>query len=215
LLQRGDVLFNRTNSADLVGKTAVYEETDDRYSFASYLIRVRTVEPVSPWWLTWCIISPIGRSWLRLVLGHTAGQANVNGTKLACYTIALAPAREQVAIVEAVQEKLSQIDALEAEVDRGLARAARLRQSILKAAFEGKLVPQDPADEPALALLGRLKAMRAWAAASADGNGDESVPRSKRRMRKSPAAPKTDGPTLFDAAGSADRPRPARRNSKL
>lgn len=157
LLERGDVLFNRTNSAELVGKTAVFEPTTDgRYSLASYLIRVRAVAGCSPRWLTWCVISPLGRRWLRSVLSHTAGQANVNGTKLAEYVIPLPPAAEQAAIVDGVNEKLSQIDGLEAEIVLGLARAARLRQAILKAAFEGKLVPQDPADEPASALLARI-----------------------------------------------------------
>jgi type I restriction enzyme S subunit len=158
LLERGDILFNRTNSAELVGKTAVFEPpTPGPYSLASYLIRVRMVEGCSPWWLTWCVISPLGRRWLRGVLSHTAGQANVNGTKLAEYTIPLPPLAEQAAIVEAVNEKLSQIDGLESEIECGLARASRLRQSILKAAFEGRLVPQDPADEPASVLLERIR----------------------------------------------------------
>jgi type I restriction enzyme, S subunit len=56
-----------------------------------------------------------------------------------------------------VKEKLSLIDALTLEVQRGLVRASRLRQAILKAAFEGKLVPQDPADEPTSTLLERIK----------------------------------------------------------
>jgi type I restriction enzyme S subunit len=161
LLQPGDILFNRTNSAELVGKTAVFERMDRAYSCASYLIRVRTMDGCSPWWLTWCIISPLGRQWIWTVLSHTAGQANVNGTKLSEYTVPLAPRMEQSAIIEVVTEKLSQIDAMEAEVGRGLARAARLRQAILKAAFEGKLVPQDPADEPAAVLLARIAVDRA------------------------------------------------------
>ncbi len=177
LLARGDMLFNRTNSAELVGKTAVFERNDDLpYSLASYLIRIRAVEGCSPWWLTWCIISPFGRRWLRDVLSHTAGQANVNGTKLANYVIPIPPDQEQSAIVEAVHEKVSLIDALEAEVVRGLSRASRLRQAILKAAFEGRLVPQDPDDEPASVLLDRIRAEAAAA---------ESKPKPKARSKTS------------------------------
>lgn len=177
LLEPGDILFNRTNSAELVGKTAVFEPTIDApMSLASYLIRVRSIDSCSPWWVTWCIISPLGHQWLRRVLTHTAGQANVNGTKLGNYVIPLPPAREQAAIIDLVSEKLSQIDALEAEVTRGLARAARLRQAILKAAFEGKLVPQDPADEPASNLLKRLQAAAEMEGAPVKGRRKPGLP---------------------------------------
>jgi type I restriction enzyme S subunit len=74
--------------------------------------------------------------------------------------VPLPPLAEQEQIVALVEERLSQIDSAEKTIDAELIRSKRLRQSILKRAFEGRLVPQDPKDEPASVLLERIKASR-------------------------------------------------------
>jgi type I restriction enzyme S subunit len=70
--------------------------------------------------------------------------------------IPLPPLTEQHRIVAEVERRLSVVAEVEAAVDTNLARAERLRQAILKRAFEGQLVPQDPDDEPASALLEQI-----------------------------------------------------------
>jgi type I restriction enzyme S subunit len=64
-------------------------------------------------------------------------------------------------MVAQIERHFSLIDAAERTIGRSLEQADRLRQSILKRAFEGRLVPQDPSDEPAEKLLERIKAERA------------------------------------------------------
>ena len=71
--------------------------------------------------------------------------------------IALPSMQEQQQIVSEIDRRFSIIDSIEKTIDQSLIEASRLRQSILKRAFEGKLVPQDPRDEPANILLERIK----------------------------------------------------------
>jgi hypothetical protein len=85
----------------------------------------------------------------------------------------LPPLAEQHRIVAEVDRLLSTADETEQALRAQLARAARLRQAVLKRAFEGKLVPQDPTDEPASALLARLRSQK-----PADPKG---TPRARRR----------------------------------
>ena len=75
--------------------------------------------------------------------------------------VPLPPTSEQDTIVAEVDRRISLADAAERAVENGLAKAKRLRQAILKRAFEGKLVPQDPSEEPASVLLERIRAARA------------------------------------------------------
>ena len=87
----------------------------------------------------------------------TAGQVNLSLTASRGVLIPVPPLAEQHAIVAEVERRLSVVDRTESQITIELKRAARLRQSILKRAFEGKLVPQDPNDEPASVLLERMR----------------------------------------------------------
>jgi len=162
LLQDGDVLFNRTNSAELVGKTAVYKNYHPKAAFASYLIRVRPIELFyNSDLLSFFINSFYGRKYIASVVSQQVGQANVNGTKLSFMPIPFPPPAEQQKICEEIESRLSMADDVEKATEQSLNQSERLRQSILKQAFAGKLVPQDLNDEPAEKLLERIKAKRA------------------------------------------------------
>lgn len=86
---------------------------------------------------------------------------NVSQDKIKSVVFPLPPIAEQQWIVEGASERLSQINAAETAIEHDLLRASRLRQSILKQDFKGRLVPQDPKDEPASVLLERLRVSRA------------------------------------------------------
>ena len=180
ILSHGDLLFNRTNSAKLVGKSAVYKDRHPQACFASYLIRVSFLSEISSDYVCIFINSRHGRAYIAQVRSQQVGQANVNGTKLAAMTIPLSPLAEQRRIVAEVERRLSVIQQAESTVETNLIRAERLRQSILKQAFSGKLVPQDPNDEPASVLLERIRAERAAAQTKS-----KTKKRAKRRRAKS------------------------------
>lgn len=160
-LQDGDLLFNRTNSPELVGKTAVYRSQISPCSFASYLISVRFSGGYIPELASAFINSAYGKRWIKSVVVQQVGQANVNGSKLSALAVPVPPFEEQQEVISALHTQTSEIVDQLKSVEMSLKQSNAQRQNILRAAFSGQLVPQDPADEPASVLLERIRAERA------------------------------------------------------
>lgn len=159
-LLAGDVLFNRTNSPELVGKTAVYKGERPAI-YAGYLIRVRCSADLLPDYLNYCLNSPAGRDYCWQVKSDAISQSNINARKLAAFQFELPPIEEQAAIVRRTEALFAYADRLEAHYQAACARVDRLTPTLLTKAFRGELVPQDPNDEPASVLLERIRAERA------------------------------------------------------
>jgi type I restriction enzyme S subunit len=158
-LRSGDVLFNRTNSPELVGKTALF--TGDREAiYAGYLIRVRCGEHLLPSYLTYCLNSPLGRDYCWQVKTDGVSQSNVNATKLAAFEFLLPSVEEQTEIVRLIDHAFAWLDKIATEHARADHLLPKLDQAILAKAFRGELVPQDPSDEPASVLLERIREER-------------------------------------------------------
>lgn len=156
-LSAGDVLFNRTNSPELVGKTAIYRG-ERTALFAGYLIRVNQINTIAlPEYICYFLNSHQARRHGDTVKTDGVNQSNINGNKLQEYPFPFCSVEEQAQLILILDEKISAINAIEAEITTALAKLSALRQSILKKAFSGQLVPQDHADEPAAALLSRLR----------------------------------------------------------
>ena len=159
-LLTGDVLFNRTNSPELVGKTAVYKG-ERRAIYAGYLIRVRCSADLLPDYLNYCLNSPAGRDYCWQVKSDAISQSNINARKLAAFQFELPPIEEQAEIVRRTEVLFAYADRLEARYQAARTQVDRLTPALLTQAFRGELVPQDPNDEPASVLLERIRAERA------------------------------------------------------
>jgi type I restriction enzyme S subunit len=133
----GDVLFNRTNSIELVGKSAVYRGQIAPCAFASYLIRVRLASACIPEYLVACLNSPLGKEWVRTVASQQVGQANINGSKLKEFGIPLPPLAEQRRIVSEIDSQFTMLRAAVGNLESCLQRLRVYRNAVLRAAFAG------------------------------------------------------------------------------
>lgn len=141
LLAPGDLLFNRTNSAELVGKSAVFDSAAVT-SFASYLIRVRFSATVDPRWASMVINSPQGRAYIASVVTQQVGQANVNGTKLKAFPLPMPSLSRQRELVAAHERIFDDAQRLSAVTEDSLSRSAALRRSLLTSAFSGQFIAE-------------------------------------------------------------------------
>ena len=131
ILKTGDLIFNRTNSVELVGKSAVYQGLPDNCSFASYLIRARLGPRCLPMYLAYVLNSHFGKAWIKSVVSQQVGQANVNGSKLRKFRFPLPPIREQYEMVAEIEKQFTRIDAARSCLETAMTRVARFKSAVL------------------------------------------------------------------------------------
>jgi len=159
-LEKDDLLFNRTNSRELVGKTAIYNGEHTPCSYASYLIKVKFHSDFNSNLAAYYINSIFGKIWINDVAVQQTGQANVNGTKLSQLCIPLMNQAEQSYIVERFNKLKNACESSFIQIGNNIKLLTMQKQNILKDAFTGVLVHQDPNDEPAQVLLERIQQQR-------------------------------------------------------
>ncbi len=141
-LVKGDVLFNRTNSPEWVGKTAVYKGEQPAI-YAGYLIRVKCGDELLPDFINYCLNSPMGRDWRWQVKSDGVSQSNINAQKLADFEFELPSIEEQAEIVRRVEKLFAYAERLEARYTSASEHVERLTPSLLAKAFRGELVGQE------------------------------------------------------------------------
>jgi len=158
-LVKNDILVCRTNgSLDLVGRSAIVEEIENNFAYASYLIRLRIENKIlNSAYLNFLINSIVIRNFITRETRTTAGQFNVNLDMLRSIEIPVCGLGEQEEIVSKLEDGFLLIENSEKNLNILFSKLDILRSTILKSAFEGELVPQDPNDEPAEVLLQKIK----------------------------------------------------------
>jgi type I restriction enzyme, S subunit len=157
----GDILFNTRNSVELVGKAGMVRHSKPQTLYNNNIMRIRTANSVSSPFIAYQMCSALFRYQIDKVKRATTSVAAIYGKDLFPCAIALPPREEQDRIVHALDAMFSSVIPMQRTIGNESVRVTRLRQSILKWAFEGRLVDQDPADEPVSKLLERIKSDRA------------------------------------------------------
>ncbi len=146
-LDPGDILINRTNSPELVGKSALFNEPEE-YVFASYLIRL-TPDPerCRADYLQAVLTSSVGRSYIDQKKHQSVGQANINATEIKAMPLPLPLVPEQEAVLKEIERAQPLIDQMSAAAEKAVEAAAALPDAILREVFEPSVALDEEPDD--------------------------------------------------------------------
>ncbi|MER9134743.1 restriction endonuclease subunit S [Mesorhizobium sp. M0830] len=161
-LEPGDLLIVEGNgSIEQIGRVAMWGGELPDCGHQNHLIRARVTTRSNPRFFLNFMLSPLGRKLIVKVASSTTGLHTLSTSKIFNLLVPVTTPTEEALVLTQIEEKLSNIDKLLEDIDEQTLRANLLRQAIFKKAFSGELVAQSPNDEPASAMLERIKAEKA------------------------------------------------------
>ena len=159
-LRSGDVLLNEGQSPELLGRSAIYRGEPSDVAFTNSLIRFVPGDRVTSEWALLVFRRHMHTGRFRRESRITTNIAHLALGRFRTVEFPIPPLAVQDRIVASTRESLTEVERQIGKIDRAIATVRSLRRSILSSAFSGKLVPQDPEDEPASVLLERIAASR-------------------------------------------------------
>lgn len=160
-LQDGDVLFNEGGDRDKLGRGWVWRDQIFECIHQNHVFRMRPYIADMQSELISHHGNTFGKLWFQKAGKQTTNLASINMTMLRMFPVPVAPATEQLEIMEQIRVQIESLYSQEHSIELALKQSSAQRQNILRAAFAGQLVPQDPNDEPASVLLERIRVQRA------------------------------------------------------
>lgn len=159
-IRTGDFILSRANTIELVGACVIVRHVTQSIMLSDKTLRLTIDDDLKPFFLHY-LRSRQGRLEIeKRSTGNQESMRNIGQARIRSIIVPECSLPEQQEIVRLLDAQFEVIEQNERELDAALQRSEALRQSILKRAFAGQLVPQDPTDEPASALLARIHAER-------------------------------------------------------
>jgi type I restriction enzyme S subunit len=157
-LLEGDVLYTEGGDKDKLGRGTIWKNEIDNCIHQNHVFRARLFKELTlPSFIAYYSQTQEAKTYFFRNAKQTVNLASINMTVLCNLPVPIPPTEEQHQILEEIESRLSVCEQVEKTIEANLQKAEALRQSILKKAFEGKLVPQDPEEEPAGVLLERIR----------------------------------------------------------
>lgn len=158
LISSDELLFNTRNSRELVGKTTVVPTINKRIVANNNILRITTFRNIQAKFLNYILISPYGKNLFFNLTTATTNVAAIYQKQLREIMIPLPPLEEQSRIAAKIAQLFALLRKVESSTQQYAKLQALLKSKVLDLAMRGKLVEQDPHDEPASVLLEKIKA---------------------------------------------------------
>lgn len=164
LIRNGDFILSRANTIDLVGACVIAKKVTKKIMLSDKTLRVVFVGFQQEYFLQYLRCRSGRKQIMDLSTGNQESMRNIGQERIRSILIPVCAAMESEELIDILSSKLLEIDQLDQTITTALQQSEALRQSILKKAFSGQLVAQDPKDEPASVLLARIQAEKSAAA---------------------------------------------------